>query len=504
MTRPELGTLIEIQDGARWNAQRCEHEIAGRMARFDRLGLAPGERVLIAFGNRAAFFAELLAVWRLGGCAIPVDPRLTPFELENLARAADVRFVVVDEHTDAAVLRRLEELGLPLIETTDVPGGSDVPAVENRPGDDALILFTSGSTGDPKGVVHTHGSLRARWDALAQHLGHEAYERTLCLLPTHFGHGLICNALFPFLSGQELYVAPPFRTELVGRLGKVIDQHEITFLSSVPSLWRVALRIAKPPEKGTLRRVHVGSAPLSAHLWRGVREWTGTEEVFNAYGITETGSWTAGTTCADGAPADGLIGEPWGAEVRVSLQRDTRQPLAADNDCAPGESGHVWLRTPALMRGYLDRDDLTAAVLRDGWFLTGDVGHLDEEGRLFLSGREREEINKGGTKIQPADVDAVAERFPGVRDVCTFAFEDSLYGQNVGIALVLEDGSDDVLRMLFAWTKKHLAEHARPVRWYLLHEIPRTSRGKVNRDSVRQTCDLLKPVDLAGVLRRSA
>jgi acyl-CoA synthetase (AMP-forming)/AMP-acid ligase II len=149
------------------------------------------------------------------------------------------------------------------------------------------------------------------------------------------------------------------------------------------------------------------------------------------------------------------------------------------------------------MKGYFDRDDLTAQVVADGWFMTGDIGLLDERGRLYLRGRERDEINKGGLKIYPADVDAVVERFDRATDVCAFGLDDPAYGQNVGIAVVLADREDATVRDLHQWMRRHLAEHKMPVRWYLLDEIPRTSRGKVNRDAVKQACAELAPLDLA-------
>ncbi|HEX7023298.1 MAG TPA: fatty acid--CoA ligase family protein, partial [Gemmatimonadales bacterium] len=363
------------------------------------------------------------------------------------------------------------------------------------PDDDALILFTSGTTGQPKGVVHTHRSLASRWESLRKHLGVDAFRRTLCLLPTHFGHGLICNSLFPWLSGQDLFVGPAFRPELVMRLGALLDTHRITFMSSVPSLWRLALKSAKPPEQHSLERVFCGSAPLSASLWESVREWTGTPAVFNAYGITETGSWLAGTTIPDLVPQDGLIGEPWGGTIRVLRSKTTDIPPEQLEACPAGESGYVWVKTPALMRGYLDRDDLTSQVVRDGWFVTGDIGYLDERGYLFLRGREREEINKGGMKIYPGDIDAVVERFPVVTDVCTFAFEDALQGEDVGIAVVLREKDGAILRDLFRFVSLHLGKHQVPRRWYVVDEIPRTSRGKVNRATVAERCAALQPLD---------
>ncbi|MGD8376726.1 MAG: fatty acid--CoA ligase family protein, partial [Acidobacteriota bacterium] len=245
-----------------------------------------------------------------------------------------------------------------------------------------------------------------------------------------------------------------------------------------------------------------GSAPLSAHLWEQVRTWSGTKEVFNAYGITETGSWVAGTTLGEFTPEDGLVGVPWGAEIAIRNAAEPESVWDPRAACAPETPGYVWLRTPALMKGYFGRDDLTEQVVSHGWFLTGDIGLLDSRGRLYLKGREREEINKGGMKVHPADVDAVVERFGKARDVCTFGYEDRLFGQNVGMAVVLESTDDETIRGLHRWLGEHLAEHKVPVRWYVLDEIPRTSRGKVNRAQVEERCRDVAPLDLAPILSR--
>jgi acyl-CoA synthetase (AMP-forming)/AMP-acid ligase II len=502
-----VGSLAEPLSGRHWDAAEIQRQIALREAAFLADGIEPGDRVLIHFGNSLEFFAELLATWSVGACAIPVDARLTPFEVEKLAGAAQARFSVIDDHTPAttpacvagAALRHTQELG-----ATGRRGVVLHASGWPRLDDDALILFTSGSTGEPKGVVHTHRSLLARWSALRQNLGLDAYRRTLCLLPTHFGHGLICNCLYPWLAGCDLLIVPPFKAELVMQLGALIDEHRVSFLSSVPSVWNLALKAARPPQTGSLRRVHVGSAPLSAGTWQQVQQWTGTREVFNAYGITETGSWVAGTTGEEVVPESGLIGRPWGAVIRVLENTGEGQELPLGRRCAPGEAGMVWLQTPALMKGYFQRQDLTDAAVRRGWFKTGDIGLLDERGRLFLKGRERDEINKGGLKVFPADIDEVVERYPAARDVCAFGFADDFYGENVALAVVLADRQDATLAGLHDWLRAHLAEHKHPVRWYLLDEIPRTSRGKVNRESVHQACIARTPLDLRQVLQRAA
>lgn len=495
-----IGTLTEPWSGRHWTIPDIHAQVDARIFLLLENGFKPGDRVLIHFGNRLEFFADLLAVWRLGGCAIPVDARLTAFEVGKLAASANAKFSIIDETTSRESLPDVN-----ILQTLDDPVGKvDVGVAGKYPAldDDALILFTSGSTGQPKGVVHTYRSLYARWTSLHDCLGLSEFRRTLCVLPTHFGHGLICNSLFPWLSGCDLFISPPFKSDVLLQLGELIDEHEISFMSSVPSMWNLVLKAAQPPKESSLQRIHVGSAPLSASMWQDIQQWTACDAVVNAYGITETGSWVAGTGTEKVLPESGMIGQPWGATIKIMDQDNTGRALTQEIECASGDEGMIWLNTPSLMRGYFQRTDLTDAVINQGWFMTGDIGVIDDRGQIFLRGRVRDEINKGGQKIFPADIDEVVQQSPVVMDVCTFRVDDSFYGENVGIAIVLSDKSDTTITQLYGWICSCLAEHKQPVRWYLLDEIPRTSRGKVNRDSVMQACTSITPLDLRAVLQR--
>jgi acyl-CoA synthetase (AMP-forming)/AMP-acid ligase II len=363
-----VGNLIEPLTGRTWERETILRRLSASMACLRGKNIADSDPVFLHYGNTPEFFVDLLAVWYLGACVVPIDPRLTAFEVETLAKAARPRLSLWLGPPDEAVGGALSKKGIETLDMSDSAGYGPAGPGKTLPGSSlaldrtALILFTSGTTGDPKGVVHTHRSLLARWMALRQSLGLAKFRRTLCLLPTHFGHGLICNSLFPWLSGQDLFILPAFQNEVILRLGSLLDENRITFLSSVPSVWRLALKMAKPPRSRSLQRVFCGSAPLSDFLWKEIQQWTGTREVLNSHGITETGSWVAGTTVPDVTPEDGLIGEPWGAVIRILKSGNTETPPGLSQECAPGEEGYVWINTPALMQGYLGRDDLTAIV----------------------------------------------------------------------------------------------------------------------------------------------
>jgi acyl-CoA synthetase (AMP-forming)/AMP-acid ligase II len=167
-------------------------------------------------------------------------------------------------------------------------------------------------------------------------LGLIPFARTLCLLPTHFGHGLICNCLFPWLSGQDLFITPPFRPDIIMRLGRLLDDHHITFMSSVPSIWKLALKLANRRRPAACNGC-IAARRRCRRIWEDIRTWTGTRQVCNAYGITETGSWVVGlSNDADCAAEDGLVGEGWGAVVKVL--RTANQCAARPMTNAPWES----------------------------------------------------------------------------------------------------------------------------------------------------------------------
>ena len=424
----------------------------------------------MAHGGTASFFADLLAVWSCGAAAACIDPGLTAPELATVVAFADP--VVVLSRGEAKSDIRLP---VEIVDLAEEGGSGSPPEADGSLDDPALLLFTSGTTGAPKGVVLTFRAVLSRIALNIAWIGREQLADSLVTLPTHFGHGLIGNALTPLFSGGNI-VLPERGLALARGLGELVDRHRITFLSSVPSLWQLALRTSPQPSGGSLRRVHVGSAPLSAALWQSIAEWTRCD-VVNCYGITETANWIGGGSSRDGV-RDGYVGRPWGG--RAAVRHD-------DGAIAATGTGEIVVQTPGLMHGYFRRDDLTRAVLADGWYRTGDIGTVDDSGAICLSGRMKDEVNRAGFKIQPSEIDMLLEHHPAVAEACCFGVPDTVSGETLAVAVRLADGARETAQSLRAWCAERLRREATPERWFFVAEIPRTPRGKVSRDAVRRS-----------------
>jgi thioesterase domain-containing protein len=220
----------------------------------------------------------------------------------------------------------------------------------------------------------------------------------------------------------------------------------------------------------------VGSAPLSAKLWSEIAAWS-RAEVVNCFGMTEAANWIAGASSRTDGVADGLVGKPWGGAAGVLNDNGTIQSAG---------TGEIVVRSPCLTSGYFNRPDLTTAVMVDSWFRTGDRGTVDDLGRIWLTGRIKDEINRAGFKVQPAELDMVIEGHPAVAEACVFGIPDLVAGEVVGAAVRLKEQATADAATLQAWCRERLRREAVPERWFMVDSIPRNARGKVNRAAVRQ------------------
>jgi oxalate---CoA ligase len=474
----KFGSISILNDDSYWTNTELELQAFIRVNELIGLGFKSGDKVVIAHGGTLNFFADLFAVWCLGGCACCLNENSTREEIIRIAKFVNSKFILVGASVDKKLILKgvnvISLKGVPNCNDNDIQKYIDISKIDL----DALILFTSGTTGVPKGVTHTYRGLLSRLVLNWECIPYKDRVVGLCTLPTHFGHGLIGNCLTVLMGGGDLIISSGSELAINGNLGEVIDKHKVSFMSSVPSFWRGVLRSTSPIGE-SLRRVHIGSAPLSEQLWNDVITWTGIKNIVNMYGITETANWICGASAEEYNPESGLVGKPWGGEICV---------LDENNSFCSSGYGELIVQTPSIMREYFNLPLESSEAIKGGWFKTGDYGKIDKKGVVVITGRKKYQINKAGIKIHPEDIDILLEGNKEVLEACTFGIDDEISGQVVGVAISPNDNHSFDLKKLKKWVSKKIVKDKNPDFWFVLDSIPKTDRGKINRDNVASLC----------------
>lgn len=455
------------------------------------LGLGAGDRFGILMHNGRRFLELLLSSGRAGTVAVPLNWRLTAEELEHPVRdsGADVLFVGPEHREKGEALA--ERCG---VRTVSVPEGFEerIRAVEPPPGegaeptgalpgdgDPALIVYTSGTTGTPKGAVLTHRNLfwNAINDVLA--LGLDWRDVTLTLLPLMHVGGIGLFTLPTLLAGGTV-VLP--RTFDPARALRLIEEEEVTLFLGVPTVHKMLVESPEfdDADLSSLRLVYNGGdrcplAVVDAYRERGISFGGG-------YGLTET-SPTAFLTEPDqlqeATREPGFMGKP-------AVGLDARLVDDSGEEVGPGEVAEVVLRGPVVFREYWGMEEATEEAFSDGWFHTGDLARRAEDGFWYFAGRKKEMIKSGGENIYPAEVEDVLQDHPAVSDACVIGrshpkwvevpFAVVEVGPDVGVD---EDG-------LRSFCDDRLARYKIPKGWAFLEELPRTPIGKPDRSGLRE------------------
>ncbi len=462
---PAAATVVDSTTGQSWSGSALIEKITERSSQLSALGACSNSNVIISNENAFELLLDILSIWHMNSTAVPISTSYTSGEISRLIKALNPSLVLVD--------------GQQIL----VPGAEKQSRANNPPKDYIqLILVTSGTSGEPKLVVVSEAALSQRLMLNIQHIGVPTLRNTLVLLPLHFGHGLIGNTLTALFAGGTVFLGVKTDMQGMSKLGEIIDDLRITFLSSVPSIWRMVLKLSKPPQTSCLQRVHIGSEPLSSELWQSTGQWCGEAETVNMYGMTETANWISGASGSDSDYVAGSVGHPWGGEF--ALRTEQGEHITPETSEQPGE---ILIKSPSIMTEYFGNEEETLSAFKDDWFLTGDLGEFDKKGSLRIIGRLKNQINCAGNKVSVEEIDQLLEKHPEVLEACSFAAPDEIAGEVVAAAVVLKEQSNLSIEDLQQWCRGHIRKEAVPTKMWAVASLAKTARGKLDRKAVQKT-----------------
>jgi acyl-CoA synthetase (AMP-forming)/AMP-acid ligase II/thioesterase domain-containing protein/acyl carrier protein len=447
-------------------------------------GVTEGCSVALALPNGPELAMTFLGAMTTAACApLAADRPVAEHQRDLAAMGASV--LVVQRGHDTPARDAAKDLGIPLLELAPDTGHGELTsplhpapseAAATGPGGHriGLLLFTSGTTSRPKLVPLSEAGLLRSAGNVAATLRLTADDRCLNVMPLFHVHGIVAALLGSITAGASVVCTPGFVGSLVWQW---IDELGPTWYTGVPTIHQAMLDSTRTldgprPIPSSLRVVRSSSAALPVRVMAELESVLGVP-VIEAYGMTEAAHQIASNPLPPGVRKPGTVGRPTGCEVGV-LDVDG-SPLG------PGVVGEIALRGPSLATGYVGAPDATAAAFRDGWFHTGDQGHLDADGYVTLTGRLKEIINRGGEKVAPREIDDALLAHPHVKYAVAFAVPHPRLGEEVGAAVVLHEGATVTAAQLRVFVAGKLAPFKVPRRVVAVDEIPRNATGKLDR-----------------------
>lgn len=461
-------------------------EVAGRLG---GAGLRRGDAVGLLCANTAEFVVGLLGAARAGLVSAPLDPALPSPQLSARLRALGARAVLVGPSVPDGMMLAVPAWPLrvdvsradaaAVLLAADACEASRFPGAAGELSDeDALVLFTAGTTDRAKMVPLTHANVAAslRNICAAYELG--PGDATVAVMPFFHGHGLFAALLASLASGGCVLLPERGRFS-AGTFWDDMRAVDATWFTAVPAIHEILLERSERDYPGgqALKFMRSCSAPLNTATQRALERTFGAP-LLSAYGMTESSHQATSEPLPQrGALREGSVGRPTGVEVRVAD--------ASGLPCPAGVEGEVWVAGPTVARGYLAAGDESARTFVGGWLRTGDLGVLDEDGYLALTGRIKNLINRGGEKISPEHVEDILAGCPGVADAAVFAVPDAVYGQRVGAAVVMRAGDGAGREEILRYCRDRLAPFEVPDRLEVVTALPYTAKGGLDRKAVQ-------------------
>jgi malonyl-CoA/methylmalonyl-CoA synthetase len=461
---------------------------ANRMGHtFLNRGVRKGDLVVLYLPKSLAFVVAHLAVQKIGAIGVPLNPGFKHSEMLYLLDDTEANLVIAGTEQEA-ILREIDPTLNRITIPTERPyqdlgffrsAPDSLPEADIEPDDPGLIIYTSGTTGQPKGAVLTQRNMIHDARNII-HVWEITESDVLChALPLFHIHGL-CFALHTaLLAGSVAIMLDGFSPrEVLDVLSSQEGEHVCTLFMAVPSMYAKLMDYLgeKKHDFNHMRLWTSGSAPLLARDFERIKEVFGKEPV-EREGMSETGMNFSNPVRGTRKP--GSIGLPLpGLEVRV-VNPETLE------DVAPGNTGEFWLKGPAITPGYWRKPDETAKAFRDGWFRTGDLGRIDDDGYCYLTDRIKHIIISGGENISPKEIETVINRLDGVMESSVVGIPDEKWGEKVVAAVVAKPGSMLTEQEIQGYCKAHLHNWKCPKQIVFADELPKNRMGKILKEEVK-------------------
>jgi long-chain acyl-CoA synthetase len=461
---------------------------------LQQLGVAAGDKVAVYLPNSVEFVAAFFGAIGGGSVLIPINPLLKPEEVAHVLADSRAKAIIVHQDLLPGAVQALQHCpaveGILLVPATAAaaplnvpsslkfidlstvrpPSGLEWPMPLKSDQLPAVIVYTSGTTGKPKGAVLTHHNLLSVFPARLDLFDIDENDRCLATLPLCHIYGMTVVTIGTIGRAGTLVVLPKFEARSALQ---TIERERITILPAVPAMYMMMLHEMAQAEYdlSSLRLCFSGAAPMPPQAIPAVEARFGVP-LIEGYGLTES-ACVATINPLHGTRKPTSVG-PALPGVQVLIVDDYGNRLPA----GPNNIGEIVLGGPNIMTGYYQQPEATQEVLRNGWLLTGDLGYLDEDGYLFIAGRKKELIIRGGANIYPREIEDVIARIPGVREVAVIGVPDEIMGERVKAVVAVNDSSitEEAIKQFCA---QHLADYKVPRIVQFVPALPRNSTGKV-------------------------
>ncbi|WP_458190020.1 o-succinylbenzoate--CoA ligase [Haladaptatus sp. NG-WS-4] len=473
---PEKVAIVEATDGTEWTYAELDVAVDETARKLAGLGLRAGDHLGVLMETRMAAVRLIHAAMRLGCVLVPLNVRLATPELGRQVTATDLSALVCERETESVAHEAASDVPVVSVDSPDWTTlgereRSDFTTAEWAHDDPLVMLFTSGTTGNPKPVVLTMGNLLASATASAFRLGVLHDDRWhLCLSTYHMGG--LAPLLRSTLYGTAVVVQEGYDP---GETLASLHEYEATGISLVPTMLRRLLDSGDLPD--SLRFVLLGGAPARDDLLAECV--TRDVPVFPTYGMTETASQVATARPDEAFAHVGTVGRPL-LFTRVTVVGDDGTPVPA------GEPGELVVSGPTVMAGYYGNADTTDEAFGEYGLRTGDVGYRDDGGRIWVLNRRDDRIVTGGENVHPGEVVDVLRDHPEIREAAVVGIEDEAWGERVGALVVPKSDATVTLESVRAFCEGRLAGYKHPRVVETAAELPRTASGTIDRDAVRE------------------